>query len=190
MADRAKKIENGVEYTEMQCREGHSWWRKSQRGKPPHWCPEHKPVEAPKPAKKVLEARSTLASISQMRDKSLAAVGDTPTLRPGKSEQSTRKVEIEAKDRPKTAAEMAEQRAQEQRKAASDARKLTVTLAETQAEADAACAANISAMDALGSKPEPALLRKQENTYKVALSACHRVRALEAQLSRLEAIAA
>lgn len=35
----------------LTCAAGHTWERAAQRGRPPAWCPEHKPVVVAKPSR-------------------------------------------------------------------------------------------------------------------------------------------
>jgi hypothetical protein len=48
--------------------DGHDWTRPSQRGKPPHFCPEHKPAVGVKPvvklAAKVAQAQEEIAELT------------------------------------------------------------------------------------------------------------------------------
>lgn len=44
---------DGEKHVEVECAKGHNWWRKSQRGRRPEFCPEHteQVEEAAKPEK-------------------------------------------------------------------------------------------------------------------------------------------
>lgn len=61
----------------LTCRAGHEWQRPSQRGKPPHYCPKHKPGAAPaKPKKPVPDLMKALkASLEPNPNGGLAQLG-------------------------------------------------------------------------------------------------------------------
>lgn len=39
------ELEDGTKVVQIDCAHGHTWWRKSQRGRRPEFCPEHQPVD-------------------------------------------------------------------------------------------------------------------------------------------------
>jgi hypothetical protein len=57
----------------LNCKAGHTWERPVQRGKKPHYCPQHAPVKAPaKPRDKVEQVKN----LTDGRKKAASAVED------------------------------------------------------------------------------------------------------------------
>lgn len=162
---REVKMIDGVKHVKMACKAGHDWWRVSQKGKPPHWCDEHKPAApAPKPRAPKAEVP---AAVTDKRDKDLAQVeGDKE----------------DKKNTPKTTAELEAEReaekARERRKAEQELADIDTAIEAAQKEADEKSDANLKAMDAVNDR-DPRTLSKQQSTYALALHACAELRRLE-----------
>jgi len=70
--------------TELACQAGHTFWRKKQRGRPPIWCDEHKPVKdqprailRPNPNKGYVDYSSGVPTIIEPEQDSASSVIDT-----------------------------------------------------------------------------------------------------------------
>lgn len=151
--------------------EGHAWERASQRGKPPHFCPEHKPATVVSSTPKAPKVK--VESIAAKRNRDMAEVDGTPWMPTMPTEE-----------------QLAAERERERRKALAKRETLEQEIVSLAERADAACKANLKAMDALGARPTPEALKEQEQAFKSAIGLTARLRNMREQHANLEVVAA
>lgn len=172
---------DGVKHVKMACKAGHDWWRVSQKGKPPHWCDEHKPVVAEPTVKAKMRAHNEAVQV-------LGTTVEVPT-----SLAEKRKADMAEVEGPKPIKQLEAEReaelARERAKAEKELANIDTLIIVADGIAETKCAANLKAMDAISDK-KPETLRAQDSTYRQALRACAEVSRLKARKASLEQAAA
>lgn len=183
MSNRPTRIKNGVKQVQMICKhENHTWWRDSQRGKPPHWCPDHKPavesivrsLDNSRPARVEAAMKTAGLDIAEKAAKDLKQAGDP---------------EVHVKTTKELEAEREAEKARERAKAVARLANIDNLIVEADAKAETACEANLKALDAVNER-KPETLKAQERTYGTAISACNHARRLREDKRKLEQVAA